>query len=390
MTTPHRRVLLFFGAGNSRPFGIPTMSEMLDGFRREACFEEYEALQREPVPPDYLPDYEKVGWQRRYQEKYVRLMARSGFSDFTRMHYLWVGLTTLMQHQSRNIETLLSHLHDTASHLMSAKVIDSQQVLIFDCFATADQSERYHDMASVEKARVLAESINALGQEMAARVRDFIKAKCVVPLRRDDLRQRLDPLFDAVERSGARWDVATTNYDTIIETFLQARHTTFLDGSSVDGTFDAGKHYSNHSSPWLVKFHGSIDLYETTSGFRRIPSPDVRVLSDGSRVGNVMIYPGKGKSMGLKPFESLFRQFRLEMDGCSKAIVVGYSFPDQHVLEVFKGKARRDKTFKVELVDPRASCIRSTSLRSIGDRVTPRDARAETLPSEEWHKIANS
>lgn len=176
----------------------------------------------------------------------------------------------------------------------------------------------------------------------------------------------------------------TTNYDTCLEAFFEiARYRLRNDAIQLNtGTIGATRYWSPYrfrdkaSIPWLVKLHGSIDLYETDVTWIK-----GEVKYEEHEVRKLMIFPTRGKYLYDQPWFELQKLFRDELYGSARVIFFGSSFEDQSLRDALVSvinrlKAEREwgyhqRYLKVIVCGRDPKSIIQSRLSSIADLVIP-------------------
>jgi hypothetical protein len=157
-------------------------------------------------------------------------------------------------------------------------------------------------------------------------------------------------------------EIFSTNYDLLIERGLEIAGAPYFDGfiGSVEPYFsdaavdpdDDLSSSSNIPRRWirLWKLHGSIGWrpkVEPVTGARRT----LRVpLAEPSSNEDVMIFPSREKYLDSRrlPFVALHdRLRRITANGECLLLVIGYSFSDQHINDIFFGNLRANNRFSL-------------------------------------------
>ncbi len=133
--------------------------------------------------------------------------------------------------------------------------------------------------------------------------------------------------------------IVTTNYDITIEESLQRLKYALYDGFSYNSqrtelTFNNNWPEVSGANVLFVKLHGSIDYYKEQDG------TIVRDRSTG-RLGpprkreDILVYPAGEKSITSTPFYDLYTKFRSELFKRKTALVLGFSFRDFALRNIF-------------------------------------------------------
>ena len=288
--------LVFFGAGASRPFEIPTMQEMVTKFE--------EAIREDGDLFDYYSQIKKT-----LSEQFG-----SGTID---------------------IEAMLSVIEGISK---GTKAKDLGHFALY-YISKIGLSEPF-DANDKEKAKKLLEKL-----------KKYIKNSCTVNLSGDNIREIYEqsyvPLFGIVKGTTTRrfhdkydlvvgWKSYTTNYDNIFENFW--------DGcESPKDHFDRQPNSDNYSfntsrlvleEHSFVKLHGSLDwTFNKEKGnlIKRKSSSFIPYQTGG----DVMLFPIQQKDLYLFPWYALFVDFKMGLINSEKWYVVGYAFNDEFIRNAF-------------------------------------------------------
>ena len=158
----------------------------------------------------------------------------------------------------------------------------------------------------------------------------------------------------------------TTNYDDVLETFFDQVHIPTTDGyhetmvppgkgDEVTYLFDESE-FDDSSNVRIYKIYGSIRYARYKSSIVRI-EPSVWLYASGQRmIGDLLIYPGATKIVWNEPQLQLFYRLhrRLSNRNTSYCIVIGYSFGDRAIADVFLDALRLNPSLKIFVVGPEA------------------------------------
>lgn len=168
--------------------------------------------------------------------------------------------------------------------------------------------------------------------------------------------------LNSIQR-GSPLEIFTTNYDLLLERGLEIAEVPYFDGF-VGNVFpyfsDAASDLvsevrRNIPASWtrLWKIHGSIGWRthtEEVTGAKKI----VRVpLVPPLETDDLMIFPSREKYSDSRrlPFVALHdRLRRLTASGENLLLVVGYSFGDQHINDIFFGNLRANNRFSITVL----------------------------------------
>lgn len=198
----------------------------------------------------------------------------------------------------------------------------------------------------------------------------FIRKRCLVkpeatrPL--DGLRRILYD-YNAIH-------VFTVNYDVVFELLAQRHGLPTTDGfqsSWAPATFD-----QEPPKVCIYKLHGSAIWYRTpTSEFIRLPlrsAPEELELLSGERPEPLMLYPAQ-KLEYSGPFIELLIRFQACLKRAAWFVVVGYSFRDEHINNMFREAAAENRLLRLVLISPSAESIYRNKLATTESGSQPSD-----------------
>ncbi|TKJ43456.1 hypothetical protein CEE36_03730 [candidate division TA06 bacterium B3_TA06] len=155
-------------------------------------------------------------------------------------------------------------------------------------------------------------------------------------------------------------DLFTTNYDFVLENWLQGMSIAFELGIELDYrngiTYWDFRKIAESDSRWrIIKLHGSIDLYSTSDGrIIKLPTPTAGgSLVDGREIHEMLIYPTQQKTMENKPYCDMFKALVEAISQAKVLVFIGFNFNynDKHISEaVEKGIANNRQLKKVVVV----------------------------------------
>jgi hypothetical protein len=181
--------------------------------------------------------------------------------------------------------------------------------------------------------------------------------------------QYLAPIVEAVDRDEVV-AVASLNYDNTIELLCQSTETDYNVGIE---SWTAGSQLSfPRGALPVIKLHGSIDwaAVEDQSGVGL--SDRVSVLDPSKVRDNVrpqIIFGGRNKLTAEGPFLDLLGAFREKLLAANHAVVVGYSFRDDHVNVYLGSWLLRDRLRQITVIGPGVSTATPTYVAMLRDRL---------------------
>ncbi|MEW6592672.1 MAG: SIR2 family protein [Candidatus Hadarchaeota archaeon] len=330
-------MLLFLGAGASRIFGIPTMSEFIDIFTKDDEIKSNDMFNdiKNSFPDDFF-----------------------------------------------DLEVLMTVLDDITREAGNLYQIISPHTTKFLMGKEKKEMQRYLEDESIKK----------VAQELLARLKKMIRERCIQAVRdKNKLIVVYDKFFGAISRAHDRrrvdnyssgdkkirypggLKIFTTNYDTCVETYLNQRQIHFSEGITRrfgNDVFDIETYPDRPDVVGLYKLHGSIDLFERSGDINQFQVflPDGKVTSLGEDVGSeFLVYPVEGSTRYAlrSPFLDLLHAFRKKLVAEKLWVVVGSSFRDHTICsimnDVLRSKEEADYP-KIALIDLKPEIV----LKNIG------------------------
>ena len=297
---PKCPAIFFFGAGASKPANVPTTVEFVDQFKKE-------------IKEKELGYFEMITELIEKQQK-RKLSIEKPIIDIEMI------LEVLDRIEKSNEDPLLSYLIPDTIYLKEISVISLNQKL-----------------------------------------KSFIKKKGMI---KADAISYMSPLKDLITIFDSI-NIITTNYDIVIEQFCNSQNLSLEDGFG--NIFEFERLKNSQSQIKLFKVHGSILWYRSKTGqFYKLPiktDSDVETVF-GEDLEPLIIYPMR-KWQYIEPtFEIINEAKRIMRDPDIKFIYVfGYSFRDDHILDIFLDVFRDRRDLYCILVDPYAYKIYEDKLR---------------------------
>jgi len=171
----------------------------------------------------------------------------------------------------------------------------------------------------------------------------------------------------AIFNGNRQLDIFTTNYDRVIEEFAmndKSQTVDLIDGFSFDsrqrGRFWNRDEFDRKQTPSatlrlrLFKLHGSLNWRETHDG--RIESVRTEERCSGTRryTRSILIYPTQKGLEGEDPFATLLGHFREAALHSKTFLVIGFSFRDPIIDDIFLNHLRESHENKLIVVSPSA------------------------------------
>ena len=336
-------VVFFFGAGASAPFGIPTMKQFVNDFE-ELLFENAEKKERE-----MYSDIKKT------------------LENKTHRHVDLEGIFTV-------IDGIINY--------------DNPEKL--GMLALYFESERKKHFPTAEHV----ETCNKL----KVKFQNFIKEKCDIPGTFPKIEKVYGDFFNRIALElgnydthgkyffNSNWNIFTTNYDVCLECFWRTivqinLNTVFKhDPRRNKSIMDPYSILANtRGEIKLFKLHGSISwLIDEKTGDVIEVSEKGHSLMGTSYAGEMMLYPISEKELYLEPYISMLVKLNRELERKAIWIVIGYSFNDPVIQEIFRKNWSTNK--HLILIHPNANEIFNRQLKGIvGDSIEKYFGLTESL-----------
>ena len=347
-------MILFLGAGASKPFEIPTTKGFISLFETE------------------------VGESELYND--VKVGIGEEMFDLE-------SLMTVLDDLSKPEPELLRHISPYTSRFLLRTLRESGMV--------------YYKKAGIGED----------AKQMLHRLKKVIRRACLTATRerREAIVKTYDAFFDSADKlvgshtlSGrpqrsypSQLSIFTTNYDTCVETYFNAKYVDFANGIETRWGYNIFNVNSYRTSALeIVKLHGSIDLFKKGDDIRHFQTvvEDFESLTThlGEEYGEeFMVWPieSSGAQHAIQsPHLDLYYLFRdrlgkeLTKEKGGVWLIVGFSFRDLTVTSIMNEVARQIEPavhLNVILIDTEATYIkekiRSDGFATLADLITPLD-----------------
>jgi len=238
-----------------------------------------------------------------------------------------------------------------------------------------------------------------LAERLKSKIIEFIKEECSIEekIRYDfsikaDIERKYDRLFKSLEKCASSFNIFTTNYDTIIETYIgmKYRFNEFYDGFTYPdpqrriGDWNPEGYNENKYKIKLFKLHGSLDQYIDQEKIIKIPL-------EQSKLENAMIYPMREKEVYKDPFFELFTRLKAYLCTEKICVIIGYSFRDEHIRSIFFDAVRSNPEIRIIMINPEAKKIKE-ELEPIKDNIEPIEGKfgEESVFEKLKHKLSEN
>lgn len=318
--------LIFFGAGASKPFGIPTMQEMVVEFEEE------------------LKDSNQKLFEF-YLEIKNKLIEEYGESQI-------------------DIEIMLSVINGIAMNLKPSKLGH----FIF-YYASINNISNEFPSNMVDNAKKLQKLMH-----------EYITKACKGTMQEDiniTYRKSYVPFFRCINGNKIQsknlelvldWKAYTTNYDNIFEDFWRDIKPPIDHFKKTDGlakvSFETEQLPDEHT---FSKLHGSLDwtMEEDTSKLIRKTSTSFNL---STTKGQIMLFPIQQKDLYLQPWFTLLQDLRLGLSKKDTWYVIGYAFNDIFIKNMFE-ESLKSRNARLIIVNPEAKEIKDKFSDQIRDKI---------------------
>jgi len=339
LNTPSSDVVFFFGAGASAPFGIPTMKQ-------------------------FVTDFEEHLNENATKDERIL------YTDIK--------------------ETLEKHLREPVDLEAVFTVIDGiinyspERLGLLSLYAVSEFKKPFPTKMNKPICKLLRQKFQT-----------FVREKCVIP---DDSFNRIKEVYQdffnrfALELPNQgdvthgmhayqnRWKIFTTNYDTCLEYYWREVVGADIDTGAVPDNVRhvpvlRSERFVQRNVLQLFKLHGSINwkVEKRTGEITEEDIPMGRSMTGRRFVGDVMLYPIAEKELYLDPYISMLLRLNRELQYKSVWVVIGYSFNDPVVREIFVRKSNAKK--HLILVHPKANQVCKDRLHEIKGKLIPMEKR---------------
>lgn len=210
-------------------------------------------------------------------------------------------------------------------------------------------------------------------------LKDFIKRTGLV--KKDDI-QYLKDLLLFIEPAHKPLDIFSVNYDLCIEQFCDTFGKEYIDGFYQK--WEPKSFERADIDVRLYKIHGSIIWFRTDKGsYVKLPieSEESEVkLTSGEKASALILYPMR-KLEYTEPLLDLLLKLKQRLNTVKFVFVIGYSFRDNQIRQIFWNAAKKNKELIVILVSPSAYRVYEKRLRHYDTRIPSElDGRVVCLP----------
>lgn len=336
--------LVFFGAGASKPFGIPTMQEIGNQF--EGVLE------------------------KKYPEAYK----------------FYAEIRNILSSSRPSAKIDIKHMMTLIDKIIKNKRLDQKEYFVIYYAA-----KRFNDS---QLTRFSIKYIR-LARKIKKELENHIKTVCNSDhISSSDVRYEKSyiPFFKYIKGNKKcfgdyelvnDWKAYTTNYDKVFEIFWnylerpidhfqKNRNSYLINLKSKDLKFE-------HT---FCKLHGSLDWKRkpNTGAIIRIDDHDSSIQTTKS---SAVLFPAQQEDMYLYPWSFFFIDLKRGLSEKNSWYVVGYSFNDDHIKNAFDNALKNNTSKKLTIIDPNALQIKKKFSKSIQFRI-------DALPIKFGDKCFNS
>jgi hypothetical protein len=341
---------VFFGAGASKHFNVPTMNEFPEDFEK------------------YLEDNEE------YKEKSLYKKIKGN----------------LKEDGDLDPEVILTVLEDLSEKERFDRRFEHPSILYLLEKGRINRIHKLIDFNVMNDGKI--------AKLLKEKLKGFIRKKCIPENFKDNI-QLYTEFFNLImpdynlkndigrrEHKGRHCEIFTTNYDLCIENYCRMIKMPFRNGEkSTNGKYIVSLSkksnkvlYSNDFQGFQIyKLHGSVNWYKIRDSdirdFIHWASAPLEVGAttfDYTEIeSELIIYPVQEKQIYKDPFSDMFIRLKESLELSKYCFVVGYSFRDEEIRGIFDdamfARDKKELKTKIFLIDPCAKAIIKNRLESI-------------------------
>lgn len=305
---PEGETIFLFGAGVSKPAGIPLLKDMTNGFLAN--------------PSKYKDSSDSHSKKTEAQiSEPIEILCQVSTEYFHRL-----DLECLL--------FLIAKLHDN----------DSRDLFI-------------------GKFPILKRLDGNILSEIRDLIISYIRATCEVHDKNVDY---LWPLAGLSE--GKKMKIFSLNYDTTLETYCEKAGLSYSDGFAPYWDIRSFE----EADIEIFKLHGSLCwLGNDDCKFIKVPLKGQKTnrlayLTDQAALQTI-IFPTSEKIMQSELYHWLYYKFSSELSKAKTCVAVGYSFSNRQVIGHIRSALNRNPSLWLVIVDPKASQIKQRLFQSLGE-----------------------
>ena len=261
----------------------------------------------------------------------------------------------------------LGHLSKILEILENSELSSNGKVDVELLLEALDQLENLDECIPLSFFRVkncvLGSNIDSLASNLKNKLQDFIKETGLVS--KDKINYLQDLLLFIEEQPHRPLDVFSVNYDICIEQFCDSFEKEYVDGFYLKWEPESLKR--KDVDVRLHKIHGSLIWYRTDKGsYVKLPIQSKKAeieLTTGEKASTLILYPMRKLEYTL-PLMDLLMILKEKLNRIHFAFVVGYSFRDNQIRQIFWNAAKKNKELILILVSPSAHKVYEERLRN--------------------------
>lgn len=321
-------IVIFLGAGASKPFGIPTMKEFVDKLDMTEIRKIYE------ITDDEFALYQRIqGVVRRYFEQKTDFEAIYTVIDCLSRSAPFIDRDSMIQ----------TFYYDTYIRSCFTRINEELDMLALEHELTSSCHE-YTDVAS----------------RLRMKIERFLKDQCMVKRKYTKKIETIyDDFFNCLNKVfGVKnfW-IYTTNYDRCVEYyFTDYRGKTIETGFRHDDNLhkwilDPTRFYSKGLK--LIKIHGSITFWRNKrlNEIEELKGDPIAQYVPEDYEGQTMWLPIEEKKMYTYPYLDMFRALKKDLRETENWIVIGHSFNDSIIRQIFVECSKNENKVLIVLKD---------------------------------------
>jgi len=180
---------------------------------------------------------------------------------------------------------------------------------------------------------------------------ELIRTKCIISPT-TDLKYLL-PIKDLLTR-GKPLDIFSVNYDNVVDVFCNIYNIRLEDGY---GQYWEPERLGNENVDIrLFKLHGSVLSYRSNRGmfYKTVLNvgSECRESLFGEKLEPLIAYPVTGKPTHYEPLAFAQAKFRQRLAEVRQCLVIGYSMRDRYVQDIFTESLRRNPELIITMANP--------------------------------------
>lgn len=372
MEQQRTNLVIFTGAGFSIPFGIPGLANSGEIFDDWDALTENQKYLLSSICSSLLPGKEfKVD---------AELLEKTDFEQLLTVLYEISARSETVRYAFLDSAHAISRIGTKGNKVVRAlqELIEQDEKEIFDVLVEEEETNRALQPLGEMKKKIsdFKGEIESSGTRIAAALRDseilFSSGKeklvrLASKVSSNKLPGLVGPLIKMLSiYSPTHINWFTTNYDPAIELFC--RKEKWLEcktgfgkkhaGSPVptwNGNFEDFEVRHDKCVICYHKLHGSVTWFGSHSKnmFENITAyGHSHIMVSGKKAPASMIFPLLGKAEYREPYFTLLSRLKSSILGCKVCLVIGHTFRDSTIRQIFEDAARDNENLSLIVVDP--------------------------------------